>query len=130
VYAHLDLSSTSLDPDQITERLGLRPTETWRIGDKAPNTGRLRKDHRWELQTRDYGSSDLNEPLDDLLGVLTPVAESLRGVADQCDAAMICIVGSFGETNPGLFVDKAMMETIRGLGLDLQLDLYFLELDA
>jgi hypothetical protein len=127
-FAHLDLYSTTLDPDQISEWMGREPTDSWRKGDVMPKTGHIRETSRWELQTSDYFTRDLNEPLEELLEMLRPVADPLRTlVLEHCEKASICLVGSFAEANPGLYLAKDLIATIADLGLDLDVDLYFIE---
>jgi hypothetical protein len=127
IYAHLELSSQEVDPDQITAQLSLQPSRSWRRGDRW-REDRQREEHFWVLQTPTRFSPHLDEPLEELLGWLAPSADALkRLVSGPCETARICLVGYFHEANPGFYLNNATLETIAGWGLDLQLDLFLVE---
>jgi hypothetical protein len=53
-YVYLGVKSTSLDPDQITERLGIEPDTTKWMGSRDPENV-IPRCHLWHVECRDPG---------------------------------------------------------------------------
>ena len=126
--ASLCVYADSLDPTQITDRLGLRPTQSFLRGDPITTHRRRYGGHPtggWLLRSRDeLQSEDLAAHVAWLLQRIMPAAESIRGlVADGFDVAIICVVsGRPGGGGPT--VEPNALRDIAALGVPVDFDIY------
>lgn len=62
------LSADEFDPEEVTRRLGLLPTRTWRLGDPVPGTLLRRKSTAWLIDSGKEATVDLAEQATRVLG--------------------------------------------------------------
>lgn len=120
-----------LDPDFVSAKLGLVPTEAVRKGQTSANSlGRTRTGqlNGWFLSSEDAVSSrDLRRHLDWLLVQLAPRATQLNELQNLAGVSMRvnCIWWSaHGHGGPALWPEQ--MSKLAELGLECAFDLYFL----
>lgn len=90
-YVYLGLSSDTVDPGTISERLGLMPDEVKLMGSRHPGPPPLPRTHMWRLNSG-TGSDErtLDEHFQSLLARLTGSASKLREltVSGEVDAVI------------------------------------------
>ena len=116
-----------VEPERVTQLLGLTPTKSIRKGE--PRVGRSGRryadqpDHIWLLEEERASSGELSVALAKLLRDLGPRAEQLRAVASE--ARVDVFVGVFPlEANLGLSLDSAVLLDLGRLHLNVELDIY------
>ncbi len=124
-YATLRIYSGDIDPDEVTVKLGVAPTEAQHQGELR-SCGRFVRVNAWFLSSRDQvTSTNLNDHLDWLLNQVLPKAAVLRelqGAGIKSDVA--CYWQSLtGNGGPTLF--PSQMEKLATLKLDCWFDVYF-----
>jgi len=117
-----------LDPTQMSTRLGLRPTESFRRGEPIVTKRRQYSDHPtggWLLSSRDRVSSgELEAHFVWLLQQIEPVAEVLRELQlEGNDIALICVL-SGSPTGGGPTIGAPMMARIANLKVPVDFDIY------
>ncbi len=128
MYCAFSLASPDLDePDEVTRRLGLEPTRTWRKGDKMSLLTLPReKDTGWEIAVPEVACIDVNVPLRQLLSILTPVAKKIAGVRTDLDleAEVSCVLFVRGGS-PILHFDVTAVQLIASLGAEIDIDIVY-----
>lgn len=108
-------------PDDVTETLGLQPSETQRA-----TTDRVVRPNGWFLSSKERISSrDVRQHLDWLLDCLLPKADALarlRGIGATADISSYWLSAS-GHGGPTISPQQA--EKLATLGLDCWFDVYF-----
>lgn len=117
----------TFDPDEITKRLCVEPTNTFRPGEAITKDGRgERRDNRWILKVE--GSNPWEN--DDLLQEFRQrVAVSPEAVRQVCrdfnlNAVVICGVGirDAAEPAPDMYFPNEFLEWVTELGASLNVD--------
>ncbi len=126
-YATLRIYSSDIDPDEVTARLGIEPSEVQRQGELR-GCGRFIRVNAWFLSSKDnVNSTDLNEHLEWLLDQVLPHEEALRELRDsgiKTDVACYWL-SLTGNGGPTLFPEQ--MGKLAILSLDCWFDVYFAE---
>lgn len=125
ISIRLELSSDRIDPDQITEALGLQPSETWRRGDAWERGPRPRPENGWVLATP-YGATwDAVDPLRQMLEWIEPSRTSLAElIAGGSAEGRLSIVGYQRDRGPSIYLDSDVVRRIARLGIALNVDFY------
>jgi hypothetical protein len=125
ISTRLELRSDRVDPDQITEALGLQPSQTWRRGDAWGRRPRPRPENGWVLATPYRETWDAVEPLRQLLEWIEPSRASLAELTSGGLAeGRLSIVGYQHDRGPSIYLDGEMLRAIAQLGIDLSVDFY------
>ena len=124
-YASLWFSDFTCSPSQITERLGLAPTECWEKGEPwLP--GALRQSNAWHLYSPLPRSERfLEQHLEALLEMIEPCQAKLLALAQDYDCGINC-VGYFEGEHPGFHLSAKLIGRLNKLSLDVDFDLYCL----
>lgn len=116
------LAGDALDPDEITQAVGLSPDDAWSKGmlqgGKYPKpTG------QWRL----YPGCSRDEPFETQLNLLLDRLEAcapvLRTYVERFNGVM-SVGYSSGEDTIGFFIDHTTMQRLARLGLQLWFDIY------
>lgn len=124
------LSSEDLRPADITEQLGIMPSESWRKGDTVPlpRTGTFvpRKTYllgKWTLTPNCSPYDDVETQIESLLTLLEPVAPLIRTLAVQYNGE-IKVAYSSGESNFGFHLSAELIDRFQALAVDVDFDIY------
>jgi hypothetical protein len=130
--ASFSIFSTTLSPEQISERLVLLPTKVHRKGEpqgfrkKDGSISRTVawKDSFWNLTSPLGPERNLAEHIKWLLDAIEPKAEAITALRAEC--SLIRLFCGFASHNGqgGFSLDAASLARISKLGLSLDLDLY------
>lgn len=126
--ATLCIYAADLDPEEITARLRITPTDAFRKGEPISTKRRKYADHPtggWLLSSRDrVTSAELDAHLSWLLAQVAQASEAIRAlVAEGKDLAISCVV-SGAATGGGPTLEAATLAKIAELGLPVDLDIY------
>ena len=126
-YAYLSFSGFAHDPAELTKRIGLDPTDTFRIGELR---GRVpAKENEWRLRSPlPKTEQDLRKHVATLLELLAPRSEQIAIEARKC-ACGIQLVGYFYTANYGTFLSSDQVRSIAAMSLSLDFDFYGLAAD-
>jgi hypothetical protein len=124
-YAYLAISGPGTH-EQITQILGLSPSEAWNVGDINPRNGKPRKFMSWLLNSGLDDKQQLDMHIEQLLLALRPIAEALRQLWVEYDLTLQC-VGYFPPSGHGMHFDREQIRHAAQLGLALDLDFYYVD---
>lgn len=120
-----------LDPDAVTNVLGIRPDSAVRKGEERDLKVGSRVIHlrparqgMWSISSKLPPDNPLEEHLQGLLALLEPKAEVIRGLAESgCSVDFFC--GLFlRDYNDGVTLPPELLSGIAALGAELGLDIY------
>ncbi len=119
------------DPDEVSNRIGLEPTETWRRGDPVPHAPLLRRhSDLWLITSSKAPHASLREQVDDLLSVLVPHSDRIAREASNEKATLFISVYTYGGDRPALGLDRQAVEWLGSVHADVDIDLYVLPDEA
>jgi hypothetical protein len=121
-YAYFTVTD-GFDPAEITVRVGVQPTESWRRGDICPRRQMERKFSRWSLYSRLGRDQELEAHIADVLAQLDANAESFAAVSSEFGGVMQ-LVGYFYREYPGLHFERAITEGLARYSLAVDFDFY------
>jgi Domain of unknown function (DUF4279) len=116
------------DPTDISRRLGLEPTSSWKKGDLNPRTQFERKHSRWNLDSRLERSSSLEEQVADVVEQLKPYSAAIVDLRETVDGG-VQLVGHFFTNYPGFGLDDGTLSELAQLHLGIDCDFYYLYSD-
>ena len=127
-YAYFSLHG-SFEPDDITVRTAVEPTDQWRKGDFHPVRRFERKASHWALQSRLPETEPIEQHIADVLEQLDRNPDAFAEVSLQHGGCMQ-LVGYFHNGYPGLHFDRSICEGLAKYHLSVDFDLYDLWSDA
>ena len=124
VFATLRLYHDSLDPDEITQRLGINPTDSHRRGELHGPRAQAWKQTLWSLTSQDQPiPRDLEPHIAWVLDKIEPARAQLTMLMEAgVEANMFCFLSCYGMGGPTL--SPNVMGRLAALQLPLGLDIY------
>jgi hypothetical protein len=113
----------SFDPEELTLRAGVGPSESWRAGDLHPRTRHERKFSRWFLHSRLPRNEPLEAHVKDVLDQLDENAAGFISLSREYGGGMQ-LVGYFHEGYPGLHFDADIVARLGRYNLSVDFDFY------
>ena len=117
--------SGSFDPAQITERVGVNPSESCREGDPIQGSKMLRKCSRWILRSRLDTTREFEEHVADVLSQLDEKQLAFTQLSAEFEGVME-LVGKFHAYYPGLNFESNLITRMSQYHLSLDCDFYYL----
>ncbi|MEI2467902.1 DUF4279 domain-containing protein [Niallia taxi] len=128
VKVYFSLFGDAFPLEEITERLEITPTETYKKGDLIPNRSipLYRKETSWDLGTGYQVSLDVNNQLQKIINKLKNKASIINEIKDAYSAeCKFFIVVKIEEGNtPGLYLDKEIIKFASTIEAEFDVDLY------
>ncbi|MGK2886969.1 MAG: DUF4279 domain-containing protein [Rhodococcus sp. (in: high G+C Gram-positive bacteria)] len=113
----------SIDPDQLSEKLELTPSRTWRKGDLSnARTGRTYSENSWVLEPKNMDAASMDEQAAELLEQLLPLKDAIRSV-DGAESQLTVVVYA-REFVPEIHLSASVLAGLASLGCSLDVDLY------
>jgi len=125
VYATFILRGKELDPQEVTDRLGITPWRSFRRGDMR--TEKRQWPHGFWALTSDghIHSTDLSMHLEWLVKQLEPTIQNVQDIVrnNEIDVEISCL-WIFPENHNGLVLSSYLLRKIADLGVELSFDIY------
>lgn len=119
----------SFDPVDVTKRVGVEPTSSWKVGELNPRNHSERKFSRWSLKSRLVTKAELEAHIDDVLDQLDAHSEAFRELSTAQKSGMQ-LVGYFHSYYPGFHLNEKTIRRLSDYGLSVDCDFYYLYSDA
>jgi hypothetical protein len=117
------ISDFSCDPDEVTERVGVPPSEVFRRGEVLGRGPRTVASPVWRLQSP-VDTLDLDAHVSWLLDRLPSSLQALRECTVTWDAQLAVAVHVVGVQGAGLAISKEHVVRLAALGASVDVDLY------
>lgn len=128
VKVYFSLFGDAFPLEEITERLEITPTKTYKKGDLIPNRSipLYRKETSWDLGTGYQVSLDVNNQLQKIINKLKNKASIINEIKDAYSVeCKFFIVVKIEEGNtPGLYLDKEIIKFASTIEAEFDVDLY------
>ena len=121
-YAYFHVKG-SFDPDAITRRVGVSPTEAKREGEAIGTTSKKRPCSLWTLHSRLSPAAPLDEQVRDVLDQLDSNKVVFETLSREFGGTMQ-LVGYFRDVNPGVHFDLETVRRRADYGLCIDCDFY------
>lgn len=127
VKLYLRFYGESFDPDEITRRLGIKPTLQFRPGDPATEDGEgRRRGYGWMIKVGGQGTIEIDKLLDELRQRVTVSGTSIKQVCNELgvEAVVLCGVGQHEDaiTTPTLWFPADFLGWVAEMGASLNVD--------
>jgi hypothetical protein len=119
-YAYFCLGG-AFDPDEVTRRLGVLPSETVKAGDAIWGTRRKRQNSLWMLRSRLQSSGDLDEHVKDVLDQLDTNRSAFVELSREL-GGIIVIVGFSRDYAPAISLEQETVERLAQYALRLDVE--------
>jgi hypothetical protein len=123
-YAYFMVSG-SFDPAQITERMGVNPTESSLEGELIKGSKMVRKCSRWILRSHLDTTATLEQHVSDVLAQLDAKKREFRQLSAELGGVME-LVGYFHADYPGLTFERDVVARLSEYSLSVDCDFYYL----
>jgi len=129
----LVISDENLEPDIITQALGVEPDESWSKGDPIlpdapPERMRTHEFGRWALDVPCSPYDNFEEQLDKLITRLEALSPILKEYIVAFDGG-IRVGYSSGEVSIGFYLSSQIIQRMAALGLSIDFDIYPITLE-
>lgn len=92
ISVRLKITSATLTAADIEARLGMKPDESWKLGDKTGVFGAIEKAHCYALVSTPMPTASLAEHFSSMIKRVAPVATKIGEFAAQAKIQMICAI--------------------------------------
>lgn len=130
VKASFRLMGVGLEPDVVTQLMGVEPESAHRKGEARQGRARGRlapfREGLWSYSAKSEGRS-LEEQLDEIIQLIRPRSERIKELVAQGMRADV-FVGIFSDdANAAFTIEPLTLERLADLELRLELDIYFVD---
>ena len=121
--ASLWLHGESFDPTAITDRVGVEPTVSHRVGDPA-SLGRIRKRDAWGVRVGPREALELEPLVRELMEQLTPCTTRIRETCVEfgLNPCISCPIQPMSSLTPSIHLMPDILAWIVSLGAQLDID--------
>lgn len=114
------------DVNEITERLGIKPSQTWKEGDLIRNTGRRRTYTAWIYSTDTVETLDLNMLIKEITGVFLPVKDEIIELKKlyDLDISIDFVISIRRKQPPAVYFKEDFIEFVAKIEARMDLDTY------
>lgn len=117
----LRITSPTLSPKEIEARLGIKPDESWNLGDRVGTFKAVQKMHGYELHSTVFMTAPLVEHFRGMIKRIAPVAQKIGEISAQGVVEMICVLHL--KALPPMTFDRDDIRWIAALGARLDFDI-------
>ena len=127
-YTYIKLAGDDDFPlDEVTRRLGIEPTNAWRVGDKVRLTSPLERFYTcWKYKIGPVTSLDVDDVLNPLYDVFHSKVDIINALKEQYDLSVriVVVIEIENGNKPALTIAPAFSHFANQVGADIDVDLY------
>ncbi len=122
------LTDFDCDPEEITARVGITPTKTWRVGDFINKKKTMKYEYNgWKLHSKIEKNADLESHIISVLEQLKSGWESLVKISQSYYTEISCAIYIYSDTErPAIHFSKQIIQKIAELNAEIDVDIYIL----
>ncbi len=113
----LRITSATLTAAAIETKLGLKPDEAWKIGDRTGTFGAILKDHGYALDASAPYTLKLDDHMRVMIKRITPVAQKIGEISEQAKVEIICTM--FRKATPPINFGRDDLRWLAAIGASL-----------
>ncbi len=116
----LRITSPTLTAADIEAKLGIKPDESWKIGDRTGTFGAILKDHGYELTAVALYTLKLDDHMRSMIKRIAPVAQKIGEISGQAKVEIICTL--FCKTAPPIAFTRDDLRWFAAIGASLDVE--------
>lgn len=116
----LRITSATLTAADIEAKLGLKPDESWKIGDRTGTFGAILKDHGYALDAVSPYSLKLADHMRAMIKRIAPVAAKIGEISAQAKVEMVCTM--FCKSPPPMVFERDDLRWLAAIGASLDIE--------
>jgi len=131
IQSYWSVHGVHVIPDEVTKALGIRPTETWALGDVIGPTIRKHKNHGWRFDADIDDNKDTAAHLKNLVDMFYARRSELATVRERYDATieLTIVVYSYDGDRFDVYCDSKTILKLCEMNAGLWVDVYPLDDD-
>ncbi|MEG3898838.1 MULTISPECIES: DUF4279 domain-containing protein [unclassified Microcoleus] len=127
IYAYFMLTGMEFEPEEVTAKVSINPTETWRKGDLInPRGTRRHKENGWSVYSQIEKSADLEEHINSVLEQLQPGWVPLLELCKCYAAEIACVIYYRRGSVPAIHFAPDIVAQAAKLNAEIDVDFYVL----
>lgn len=126
-YAHLSLYGKVLDPEKVTNSMGINPDLSFSPGEKFRKRGKICKTSfgQWTIEDRLRSNARLQDKIKDILDQIIPKKTILRKILRDAKGELTIAVQPPNESiNPNYYFPAELINEFTSLGIDIHFSFY------
>lgn len=125
ITVHFTLTG-KFNPDEVSEKLNIEPTKTWRVGEAIQKTLLSYKHDGWRLSSDEVETLELEEQLAKIWDIIQPYKSKIVDICAELDlvAEIACAVDLEDDQYPVLHFERESIKRISELNAEIDIDIY------
>ncbi|PJO43426.1 DUF4279 domain-containing protein [Lysinibacillus xylanilyticus] len=127
VKIYFSLFGDDFPIDDVTEKLEVTPTDTYKKGDLIQNRSTfIRKETSWDLGTGYQFSLDVNDQLKQIIGMLQNKSSVINEIKEaySLECKFFIVIKIENGNTPALYLDKDIIKFASSIDAEIDVDLY------
>ncbi|MCY9549980.1 DUF4279 domain-containing protein [Lysinibacillus xylanilyticus] len=127
VKIYFSLFGDDFSIDDVTEKLEITPTDTYKKGDLIQNRSIfIRKETSWDLGTGYQFSLDVNDQLKQIIGMLQNKSSIINEIKEaySLECKFFIVIKIEKGNTPALYLDKDIIKFASSIEAEIEVDLY------
>jgi hypothetical protein len=126
IKVRFTLTGMNIDPDEISQAIGLAPTKTWRRGEQRASSALCWEHDGWTLSTSEEVTLDLETEVQKLLQYLKGHTKQINRASKQLklEAEIGCSIYIEDDQAPRIHLNRETLKAVNELGADIDIDIY------
>ncbi|AGK54163.1 DUF4279 domain-containing protein [Bacillus sp. 1NLA3E] len=127
VKVYFSLFGDDFPLDDVTEKLEVTPTDTYKKGDLIPNRSTvIRKETSWDLGTGYQVSLDVNDQLKQIIDRLQNKSSIVNEIKEaySLECKFFIVINIEKGNTPALYLDKDIIKFASSIEAEFDVDLY------
>ena len=124
IRAYLSLFSDHFPLEDVTERLGVQPTSTYRKGDKGKYS--IKKETSWDFETEEMYTLYVSEPINEILDIFESKINLINEIKNDYDLTIKLFIVIVIEDNcsPAIIIDHRLVSFLHAISAEIDIDQY------
>jgi hypothetical protein len=118
----LRILSQTMTPQDIAACIGLKPDESWKIGDRLGAFGAAAREHGFVIESGALASSPFQDYMTALIRKIAPAAQKIGTLGDRCAIEVVCTLHR--KAAPLLTFERDDLRWIGVMGARLRIDTF------
>ena len=118
------ITSTTMTPQDIEARVGLKPDAAWKIGDRLGAFGAAARDNGFVIEAGVQPSLPFSEFMTTLIRRLAPAAQKIGQLGPECAVEIVCTLHR--KAGPLLTFERDDVRWIGVMGARLRIDTFII----
>ncbi|MCS1350906.1 DUF4279 domain-containing protein [Mechercharimyces sp. CAU 1602] len=126
IMVEFSVFGNGFSPDDITKRLSIKPSVTWKKGEKIADRNIKRKETNWSVSTGYENSFDLNEQLGKIANLIGDRTSDLISLKEQYDLEFnfFIVIKIVDGRCPAIYLGKDIIELANEIKAEFDIDIY------